>query len=108
LTSGQPLDALVADDLSGTHLPDDLSGNETLGSYRLESRLGGGGMGHVYKAVASDGTTVAVKLVKEDLAHDTTFRKRFEREARIAKSLQHPNIVSVIESGDSRQRGERH
>lgn len=57
-------------------------------------------MGHVYKAVGPDGTTVAVKLVKEDLAQDTTFRKRFEREARIAKSLEHPNVVSVIDSGE--------
>jgi serine/threonine-protein kinase len=57
-------------------------------------------MGHVYRAVGPDGSIVALKLVKADLANDRKFRKRFEREARIARELEHPHIVPVIDSGE--------
>ena len=66
----------------------------------VESLLGRGGMGAVYKARerALD-RTVALKIVPEHRAHDTQFVERFRREARIAARLRHPRIVSVHEVG---------
>lgn len=78
----------------------DLQPGQTLGSYRIESVLGVGGMGHVYRATAPDGQEVALKLVKADLARDTVFRKRFEREARIAQTVSDPHVVPVLDTGE--------
>ena len=50
-----------------------------IGPYRVDGLLGVGGMGKVYSAVGPDGVRVALKIVKEDLARDETFRKRFDR-----------------------------
>src|SRR5215208_1623707 len=57
-------------------------------------------MGRVFKARAPDGTQVALKLVKSDLARDVVFRKRFDREARIAQQVTHPNVVPVLVTGE--------
>ncbi len=57
-------------------------------------------MGRVYKAVGRDGKAVAVKTVKEEMAADAVFLKRFRREAEIAQRIQHPNVVEVIDTGD--------
>lgn len=73
---------------------------QSVGPYRIESVLGVGGMGHVYKATAPSGEQVALKLVKADLARDTTFRKRFDREARIAQTVDHPHLVPVLDTGE--------
>lgn len=62
--------------------------------------LGVGGMGHVYRATGPDGQTVALKLVKADLARDETFRRRFDREARIAQQVVHPNVVQVLDQAE--------
>ena len=56
-------------------------------------------MGSVYRAVGDDGTPVALKILSAELARDETFRRRFEREGRIASSLTHPNVVEVLETG---------
>jgi serine/threonine-protein kinase len=77
-----------------------LQPGETLGGYRVEAELGVGGMGHVYRAIAPNGDEVALKLVKSDLAQDTVFRKRFQREARIAQQVEHPNVVPVLDTGE--------
>lgn len=77
-----------------------LQPGDMLGGYRIESELGVGGMGHVYLATAPDGGEVALKLVKTDLAQDTVFRKRFQREARIAQSVEHPHVVPVLDTGE--------
>ncbi|HXK13305.1 MAG TPA: serine/threonine-protein kinase [Gaiellaceae bacterium] len=71
-----------------------------LGRYVLEERLGHGAMGTVYRAVRDDGLVVALKLAAPELAADETYRRRFERESRIAASLSHPHIVEVIEVGE--------
>ncbi len=81
---------LAADDRVGT----------CMGEYRIESLVGVGGMGRVYRATAGDGTPVALKLVKEDLARDETFRRRFRREARIAQTVRNPHVVSVRDTGE--------
>ena len=68
--------------------------------YRVGSMLGEGGMGRVYRAAAPDGTEVALKLVKADLASDSVFRRRFEREADIAARVGHPNVVPIVDRGE--------
>jgi serine/threonine protein kinase len=73
---------------------------ETVGPYRIEAVLGVGGMGHVYRAVGPTGEHVALKLVKADLARDHVFRRRFDREARIAQTVAHPHVVPVLDQGE--------
>jgi serine/threonine protein kinase len=68
--------------------------------YRIEGVLGEGGMGKVYSATAPDGGRVALKVVKDDYARDETFRRRFSREARIAQTVKHPNVVPVVATGE--------
>jgi serine/threonine protein kinase len=71
-----------------------------IGDYALGRLLGEGGMGKVYEATGPDDTRVALKLVKADYARDETFRRRFHREARIAQTVKHPNVVPVIATGE--------
>lgn len=78
---------------------DPLVGTE-IGGYHVAGVLGEGGMGKVYSATGPDGTKVAVKLVKADYAQDETFRRRFSREARIAQTVKHPNVVPVVATGE--------
>jgi serine/threonine protein kinase len=73
---------------------------DTVGTYTIESELGEGGMGRVYKAVGPDGAAVALKMVKSEMSGDEIFLKRFKREAEVAQRIVHPNVVSVIETGD--------
>ncbi len=70
------------------------------GEYRIDSLIGVGGMGRVYRARAPDGTPVALKVVKEDLARDETFRRRFRREARIAQTVRNRHVVAVRDTGE--------
>ncbi len=68
--------------------------------FELLERLGGGSMGMIWRADDLDtGQTVALKIMRPSIAADPTLRHRFKREARHAAALQHPNIVSVIDSG---------
>jgi serine/threonine protein kinase len=73
---------------------------DTVGSYKIESELGEGGMGRVFKAAGPDGASVAIKTVKGEMADDEIFLKRFRREAEVAQRIDHPNVVSVIETGE--------
>ena len=80
---------------------DDILGSE-IGPYRLSAVLGRGGMGIVY--LAEDvrlRRRVAVKVVAPEIAGDSGFRDRFLREARLAASLDHPNIIPVYEAGEA-------
>jgi serine/threonine protein kinase len=81
-------------------ISDDAPGPTRIGDYAIEQLLGEGGMGRVYEARAPDGTRVALKLVKSDLARDETLRRRFEREARVARTIRHPNVVPLIATGE--------
>lgn len=71
-----------------------------LGRYLLEAELGRGSTGTVYRAVRDDGVLVALKLVAPELARDEMYRRRFERECRIAASLAHPHVVEVLDAGE--------
>jgi serine/threonine protein kinase len=73
---------------------------ETVGPYTIEALLGAGGMGHVYRAVGPSGEQIALKIVKADLARDHVFRRRFDREARIAQQVAHPHVVPVLDQGE--------
>src|SRR5439155_6956104 len=69
---------------------------QTLGQYRLESQLGAGGMGVVYQATDTRlGRQVAIKLLHESHMKDPQVRARFEHEARVLASLNHPNIAAL-------------
>ena len=73
---------------------------DTVGSYKIESQLGEGGMGRVYKATGGDGRPVALKIVKDEMVGDEIFLKRFKREADVARRIDHPNVVPVLDTGD--------
>lgn len=78
----------------------DLVGH-TLGAYRIEARLGAGGMGDVYRAMHTRlGRPAAIKVLHPSQASDATFQARFLREARAAAALSHPNIVEVFDFGE--------
>src|SRR5262245_27989747 len=75
----------------------DLSGTR-LGPYLLDSRLGAGGMGEVFRARDTRlGRTVASKVLPVHLAEDRPARERFEREARTLAALHHPHICAVYD-----------
>ncbi|MBW2551138.1 MAG: serine/threonine protein kinase [Deltaproteobacteria bacterium] len=87
---------LVTDD----EIADPLLGTVLLEQFRIEEQIGTGGMGTVYRAHQTTvGRDVAIKVLRLELARDEQAVFRFEREARVAISLDHPNLVRVFLSG---------
>lgn len=86
--------------IENSSTPDRLAPGTAIGPYRIEFRLGEGGMGTVYRA--QDGKLnrpVAIKFLSDDLA-DASARRRFQREAQMASSLNHPHLLTVYDVGD--------
>jgi YVTN family beta-propeller protein len=78
-----------------------LAPGTTFAGYRVQSIVGRGGMGVVYRATElSLQRPVALKLIAPELAEDEDFRRRFLRESRLAASLEHPNVVPIYEAGE--------
>jgi serine/threonine protein kinase len=79
-----------------------LSAGTKLGPYAILRQLGAGGMGEVYRARDERlGREVAIKVLPAAASSDEDRLRRFEKEARSASSLNHPNIVTVYDVGDS-------
>src|ERR1700704_2811828 len=71
---------------------------QNLGNYKIIQKIGAGGQGTVYKATDQKlGRTVVVKVLPAELTVKETNLKRFEREARLASSLDHPNICTIFD-----------
>jgi tetratricopeptide (TPR) repeat protein len=82
-------------------MANDLVG-QTLGRYRVEEKLGEGGMGVVFRATDEKlRRTVALKVLSDGVVNDPDRRRRFLREARLAASLTHPNIATVHDVGET-------
>jgi len=81
-----------------------LASGTRLGSYEVSAQIGAGGMGEVYRARDSKlGRDVAIKVLPEAFAHDADRLSRFQREAKMLVSLNHPNIATIhgLEHSDS-------
>jgi len=78
---------------------------DQIGKYRIVGKIGQGAMGEVYKAHdAVLNRMVAIKTINADLGADETLRKRFQREAQSAARLNHPNIITVYDYGEERNK----
>lgn len=79
----------------------ELRGGSTFGAYRIERKIGQGGMGIVYEAAEPAlHRRVALKLISGDLSADPLFADRFARESRIAAAVEHPNVVPIYAVGE--------
>ena len=95
-------DELSSDRLLGSSTQMTLAHGAMLGPYRLEAKLGAGSMGEVYRASDTRlNRTVAVKMLHPQALLNSSARERFQREARAASALNHPNICTVHDIGEA-------
>src|SRR6478672_8792616 len=89
---------LIRDESSSSPDTEPCQAGPNLGPYQVLSKLGAGGMGDVYLALDSRlGRRVALKVLPPQFAADPERKRRFQREARAASALNHPNIVTVYD-----------
>jgi serine/threonine protein kinase/TolB-like protein/thioredoxin-like negative regulator of GroEL len=101
LLTGQQETALPGHDVAGGSL---LAAGTLIGTYRIDGPLGAGGMGIVYRATDTKlNRPAAIKVLPENLA-DPEARRRFQREAQMVSSLNHPHIVTVYDAGEYQDR----
>src|SRR5438105_15534059 len=80
------------------------AGSVVSGKYKVLERVGGGGMGDVYRAEhVLAGRVVAFKLLRADFAEDEDLTRRFFQEAQAVNRIRHPNIVDVLDAGFSEE-----
>jgi eukaryotic-like serine/threonine-protein kinase len=96
----------MATDVGSDELSDTAGGEhnqlQRLGKYRIEKRIGAGGMGTVFLAVDTDlNRTVALKVLPKDRAANPVLVRRFKAEGQAAAQMEHPNIVRVFEAGEA-------
>src|SRR5499427_9396063 len=92
--------------LTGLDQSDGLVGTLLDDKYRLDAKIGEGGMGTVYRGThVQMEHTIAVKILHQHLASDQTAVERFRREARAAAQIRHPNAVAVTDFGVTRKEG---
>src|SRR4051812_28940966 len=95
---GEPAVAVAARLVGGSDAS--IPAGHRIGGYQVQARLGAGGMGVVYRALDTRlNRPVAIKFLSDDLA-DAAARRRFQREAQTASSLNHPHIVTVYDVGE--------
>src|SRR5215468_2086603 len=83
-------------------MKEQLPANQLIAHYRILSKLGAGGMGDVYLAEDTKlGRKVALKMLPAEFTRDAGRVRRFEQEARAASALNHPNILTVFEIGET-------
>lgn len=87
---------------SGSAAPANARAGDRIAGYTIERLHGVGGTACVYAATTREGVSVALKVLRDDLADDTEARRRFLREARIGAALHHPNIVRFVDFGQER------
>ena len=82
--------------------PSSREGTVLAGKYRLDSLLGAGGMGEVYRAEnTAFGRVVAIKMLREEYVGDAEVVDRFKREAQAANLVRHPNVVDILDIGQA-------
>ena len=93
---------LVPEDSEAEVSKDRLENGQQIGHYRIIKKLGAGGMGEVYLAEDTRlDRTVALKILPADVASDQRRMQRFKQEAKLASSLNQPNILTIFEFGDT-------
>jgi TRAP transporter TAXI family solute receptor len=91
--------AMTGHTRASAHAPT-LDAGSSIGPYRVDERIGAGGMGEVYRATDTRlGRTVALKIIARELASDPEFRSRFEYEARTVSQLEHDHICPLYDVG---------
>ncbi len=93
--------ASVVEEVLRASGPRSLEPTAIIAGYKIEQAIGRGGMGVVYRAAQlALERPVAIKLIATERAQDPVFRARFERESRLAASIEHPNVIPVYEAGE--------
>jgi CHASE2 domain-containing sensor protein len=79
-----------------------VTASDVVAGYTIQARIGGGGMGEVYRAAQTRlGRDVALKLIRAEHARDGEYRRRFVDEAHRAAAITHPNVVAVVDAGEA-------